>query len=88
MYDSSRDPQNDPDHVTCPVCSEENWPGWPCHFCGFVNDGTHDYDQDDGERDDEPVVEPWAGFTIPNVIVSEPSLAFWWPVDAFEGVAA
>ena len=88
MYDSSRDPANAPDHVACPVCSEEHWPDRPCDFCGFVNDGTHDYDQDDGQLDDGPPVEPWAVWAIPNVIVSEPSLAFFWPVDAFEGVAA
>ena len=88
MYDSSRDPQLAPDQVTCPVCSEDNWPGRACAHCGFVDDGEHDFDQDDGAADDGPPVEPWAAFTIPNVIVSEPSLAFFWPVDAFEGVAA
>jgi hypothetical protein len=72
MYNSSNDPQLAPDQVTCPVCSEDNWPGHVCYHCGFLDDGEHDFDQDDlvVVSDDEPVP-------------SAPELMFFWPEDVW-----
>jgi len=62
------DPQNAPDMVTCPKCSEDCWPGQVCEHCGFVDNGVHDHDQDAlvEINDDEPVA-------------SAPELMFFWP---------